>query len=116
MSKWKRSSPLETPTKQVTMLNTRILQLPHLLIAQSGSLNLSEFVARQDVTAYDSLRVSSSVRKPVFTGEHWTGTWAGYLERKPIYDKSFALLHSLLETVHCTLWRLFTVYAAAHML
>ena len=80
------------------------------------SLNLSEFVARQDVTAYDSLRVSSRVRKPVFTSEHWAGTWAGYLERKPIYDKSFALLHSLLETVHCTLWRLFTVYAAAHML
>src|SRR5262249_22126915 len=37
------------------------------------SLNLSEFVARQDVTTYDNLRVSPSVRKPVFTSEHWAG-------------------------------------------
>jgi hypothetical protein len=40
------------------------------------SLNLSEFVARQDVTTYDNLRVLPRVRKPVFIREHWGGTEA----------------------------------------
>ena len=69
--------------------------------------------ASQHTTAFVSHQVCVTQCSLVNTGR---GQKQRYRDRKPIYNKPFALLYSPLETVHCTLWRPFAVYAASQRL